>query len=412
MDGIKLKIAEGVYLPFRRNLLLRIVLCIAWAPLLLHYVRGVFVRVPFIGESHVDTAIAVSVIIPIICSLPAMTGKFCLLDYFFFILNAFYLLSCYVFFPENEVYLNENVPICIFCVSTYYFIGRLIDIENSWNMLLLLSVVCIFADILYFTILSPMTKAANEVMSYDNMSAAYMLLPHIALLMWSTLEKFRIWKILVALIGNLFLLSCGTRGPFLCLSVFCVIYFFFYMNFKGAIYVKAGIVTLLALLFATLNTTLYYITLLFTNFNLSTRILEHFAMGEMGNDTSRSVLRERLITALGNGDHFWGFGAFGCRNYNIVYPHFLPLDLVCTFGYVTGYILLALLFLFVATAFWLARGSKQQIFIVFLFSIGIVKLMLSNTFLLEPYFYMLIGVCASVILEKHNSKPTVQSSSL
>ena len=368
MDSVRLKIAEGVHIPFNKDLMLNIMLCVAWAPVLLHFSRGIFVRLPFIGEERVDIAIAASVVLSVICALPALINRFSLLDYLFYTLCSFYLLSAYVFFPENETFLDENVPICIFCVFTYYFVGRLIDIERMFSLLVFLSTICIFANLFYYFILS------------------------------STLEKFRIWKAFTTLIGILFLLACGTRGPFVCMGSFGLIYFFFYMNFKGAIYVKTGIVTLFALLIATFNTTLYYITFLFTNLNLSTRILEHVVTGELGNDNSRTVLRERLEEVMENVDQFWGLGPFGCRNYDIIYPHFLPLDFAVTFGYFVGYILLFLLTVLVVYALWLSRGSKRQVFIIFLISLGILKLFLSNTFLTEPFFFMLIGVCITEII--------------
>lgn len=378
--------------------MLNIMLCIAWAPLLLHYLRGVYIRLPFIGPEHIDKAIVISVVLSVLCSLPALINRFCLIDYLFYFLSVFYILSCYVFYPENEIFLNENALVCIFCVFTYYFVGRLIDIEKFFSVMIILSTLCIFADIYYYFIFSPQSKAANEVMDYDNMNGAYQVLPHIALLLWSLLEKFRIWKAVVFVIGNLFLLSCGTRGPFACLGFFGIIYFFFYMNFKGAIYVKAGIITVLVIFFAALNSMLYYITVFFTNLNLSTRILEQIVMGELGNDSYRSVLRERIESVLENGDHFWGLGAFGCRNYDVIYAHFLPLDLVSTFGYFAGYTLLFLLFALIGIAFWRSRGTKRQVFIVFMFSISIIKLFLSNTFIMEPYFYMLIGVCMTELI--------------
>ena len=398
MDSVRLKIAEGVHIPFNKDLMLNIMLCVAWAPVLLHFSRGIFVRLPFIGEERVDIAIAASVVLSVICALPALINRFSLLDYLFYTLCSFYLLSAYVFFPENETFLDENVPLCIFCVFTYYFVGRLIDIERMFSLLVFLSTICIFANLFYYFILSPINKTANEVMGNDNMNAAYSALPHVCLLLWSTLEKFRIWKAFTTLIGILFLLACGTRGPFVCMGSFGLIYFFFYMNFKGAIYVKTGIVTLFALLIATFNTTLYYITFLFTNLNLSTRILEHFVTGELGNDNSRTVLRERLEEVMENVDQFWGLGPFGCRNYDIIYPHFLPLDFAVTFGYFVGYILLFLLTALVVYALWLSRGSKRQVFIIFLISLGILKLFLSNTFLTEPFFFMLIGVCITEII--------------
>ena len=398
MDCVKLKIAEGVYIPFYKELMLDILLCIAWAPLLLHYMRGVYIRLPFIGEEHIDKAIAISVVLTVVCSLPALINRFSLFDYIFYLLNALYLLSCYVFFPENAPFLDENISICIFCVFTYYFIGRLIDIEHLWNMLVFLSAICIFADIFYYFVLSPINKVADAVMGNDNMNASYAALPHVLFLMWSTMQKFRIWKLLVVAVGILFLLSCGTRGPFLALAFFGIIYFFFYMNFKGAIYVKTGIVTLFALFLATLNSTLYYITFLFMNLNLSTRILENLVTGELGNYSTRSIIRDELEEIMEKGDHFRGLGAFGSNNYNIVYAHFLPLDLAVTFGYFLGYILLFLLAALFVMAFWLSRGTKRQIFIIYMFSISILKLLFSNTFLLEPYFYMFIGVCMTEII--------------
>lgn len=400
MNSVKLKIAEGIYIPFHKELMLNIMLCIAWTPLLLHYLRGVYIRLPFVGAEHIDKAIFITVTISVICSLPALINRFTLIDYLFYILSVFYILSCYVFFPENETYLDEFVYVCIFQVFTYYFVGRVINIENLFNTLVILSAISIFADIFYYLILSPQYKAADQIMRDDNMNGAYMVLPHVAMLMWSTLEKFRLWKVFVTVTGILFMLSCGTRGPFACLGFFTIIYFFFYMNFKGAIYIKAGIITTLVLLAATFNTTLFHITRLFTKFNLSTRILEHYATGELSNDTSRSVLRDRLQYVLDNGDHFWGLGAFGSRNYNVVYTHFLPLDLAATYGYFLGYLLLFFLIALIAKAIWLSRGTKRQVFIIFMISISIIKLLLSNTFLLEPYFYMLIGVCMAEILNK------------
>ena len=378
--------------------MLKITLCIAWAPLLLLYLRGVYIRLPFIGQDNYETAIVVSVVLPIICSLPAIINRFCLIDYLFYIINVFYLLSCYVFFPENKPYLDEYVLFCCFNVFPYYFVGRLLDIENFFKTLIILSVICIFADIYYYLIFSPQNRGASEGVLFDNMYGAYLALPHVALMMWATLEKFRIWKALITVIGILFLLSCGTRGTFVCLGVFGIIYFFFYMKFKGAIYVKIGIISAFALLIATLNSTMYYIAQFFTDFNLSTRILEKFVEGDLGNDSSRSILRAKLEHVMENGDHFWGLGAFGCRNYNIVYPHFLPLDFAVTYGYFIGYILLFLLLALFLYALWLSRGSKRQIFIIYMFSISIIKLLISNTFLQEPYFYMFIGVCVTEII--------------
>ncbi len=398
---MEIKFVDGVSITVRKDLMLNVTLCVIWASMLLMYVKGILNRFPVIGEYSAEVLIAGGVL-SVILSIPAILNKFCLIDYLFYGLNVFYLLSCYVFFPENAAYLDEEALTCIFCVFTYYFVGRLVNIDDFFNIFLFLSAVCIVMDLLYFLLYAQANKNMEEVAGEDNMYVAYRLLPHVALLLWSTLEKFRLWKAAVFFVGVLFLLSCGTRGPLVCLAFLGLVYFFFFMKFKGAIYVKMGIVSLSLLLLINLEGILLSLASTFTNLKLSTRILEKMITGELGNDSNRSVLRNELEHVMSEGEHFWGLGAFGCRNYDIIYPHFLPLDFACTYGYVLGYALLMLLFVLIGYSLWLSKGTKAQIFIVLLISISIVKLFISNSFLLEPYFYMLIGVCVKVVLDWHS----------
>lgn len=394
---MRLTISDKIQVPLNEDLSLRALLGVVWAAMLLLYARGIINHLPILGD-NTDIVLYTIVIIPIIFATPKLIKKFCLADYLFYFLIVSYYLSCYFFFPENSQNLTENAFTCIFCVYTYYFVGRIIDIDNLFDFFLCLSTICILYDLFYFLIYAPGNKNMDEVAGADNMYAAYQVLPHVALLLWSTLEKFKIWKLITLLSGILFMLSCGTRGPLVCLGFFGVIYFFLYMNFKGAIYAKMAIVTISLLIWAFLREIAMFLFELFTELQLSTRIIEKFIIGDLSNDSYRSVLRDKIYDVLGSGEHFWGLGIFGCRNYGVIYPHFMPLDFVCTFGYWGGYILLFLLLLFIGWAFWLTRGRRVQVFILLLFTLGIVKLMLSNSFVLEPYFYMLIGACAKEII--------------
>jgi len=400
---ITLKIARGISVSLDKELMIHITMGIAWASMLLFYVRGVVLKLPFLKD-YVDEVHVALVVIPVVLSLPTLIFKFSVFDFLFYILNVSYLFSCYIFFPENSNYLDENALTCVFCIFTYYFVGRVVDIEKYFNYFLTLSSICILADLYYFLIYMPQHKSMNNVDLYDNMWAGYQALPHVALLLWSMMERFRIWKLLVFIAGVLFLLSCGTRGPLACLALFGTIYFLFYMQFKGAAYVKTALIALFTIFVAYMHTIVSFLGNTFVKLSLSTRILEKFITGELGDDTYRSSLRDRLNDVLINGSHYWGLGAFGCRNYNIIYPHFLPLDFACTFGYVIGYALFSAISLILVYAIWKTRGTRKQIFIILLFCIGYAKLFLSNTFLLEPYFYMLIGVCVKEAIFSDSSK--------
>lgn len=98
----------------------------------------------------------------------------------------------------------------------------------------------------------------------------------------------------------------------------------------------------------------------------------------------------------------WGFLDVGIMTLStLIYYTWI---FFCSYGYFVGSILLILLFGVIAWAFWITRGKTEQVFIVFLFSISIIKLMLSGTYILEPFFYFLIGACAKVIFFRNSSE--------
>ena len=380
-----------------RESMLNLLLCVVWASALIPFFRGIINHLPILGE-HTDAIIPLFYIIPAILALPALINRFSLADYLFFFALVFYYVANYVFFPDNTFYLNENAFLCLCCVYPFYFLGRVVDIDKLFNTFLILSVLCICMNLFYFLVYAPGNKNMDEVAGADNMFAAYQALPHVTMLLWATLEKFRVWKAVVFVLGVLFLLSCGTRGPLVCLGFFGLVYFFFYMNFKGAVYVKIGIISLALLVLAFLRDIALFFYQTFTELQLSTRIIEKFIIGDLSNDSFRSVLREKIYSVLDNGNHFWGLGLFGCKNYGVVYPHFLPLDLACTFGYMTGYTLLILLLLLIGWSLWITKGKRVQLLIIMLFSIAIVKLLMTGSFANEPYLYMLIGVCVREVV--------------
>lgn len=373
--------------------MLTVLLCIVWASSLVGYSKGIINRLPLLGDFAEQTQAAIFVI-PMLLALPALLKRFCLADYLFFFVCAFYYGWCYVAYPENSVFLTEHAFQCFCCVFPYYFLGRLVDIERFYNLFMWLSVACILMDLFYFLVYAPGQKNMEEVAGDDNMYRAYQSLPHVAMLLWAMLHEFRIWKAVMFFLGTMFLLSCGTRGPLVCLGFFGFVYFLFYMNFRGAIYVKGVIVSLVALTVVFLREIALFLAQTFLGLNLSTRIMEKIVFGGLGNDTYRGDLREILYAALERGDHFFGLGLFGCGNYGINYPHFMPLDFFCTFGYLLGSILMLLLSVLIGWAFLRSEVKLSKVFILFLFSMGIIKLMFSSTFVCEPFFFMLIGFCA------------------
>lgn len=80
------------------------------------YLRGVFVRIPLFKD-NVEIAFIIYFATPVMLALPSLINKFSLGDYLFYILNIFYLLANYVYFPENTAYLDENVDMYFLYIS-------------------------------------------------------------------------------------------------------------------------------------------------------------------------------------------------------------------------------------------------------------------------------------------------------
>ena len=405
---MKVEIGNFISFKFDRESLLTLLICVVWASMLFTFARGIINRLPVLGD-HTEAIIVIVTVTAIVMAVPSLINKFCLADYLFFFALVFYYVANYVFFPDNAPFLTENAYMCLCCVFPYYFIGRVIDIDKLFNLFVLLSVVCIYMDLFYYLVYSPGNKIVATSQTYDNMFTAYQSLPHVAMLMWATLRKFSIFKAVTTLLGILFLFSCGTRGTLVCLGFFTIIYFLFYMNFKGAIYVKSVIVAVVLVTVAFLKEIAVYLFGVFTNFNLSTRIIEKFVYGDLGNDTQRGALRDIIYKTLESGDYPLGMGVFGSVTRYNFYAHFLPLDLASTFGFIIASIILLLLFLLIGRAYWAANDKITREFILFTFSISIIKLMFSSTFLLEPFFFLLIGICVRILIIRRMSSPVYYS---
>ena len=83
-----------------------------------------------------------------------------------------------------------------------------------------------------------------------------------------------------------------------------------------------------------------YMAFLFTGLNLSTRILDKFISGELGNDSGRSSIKIVFYKILDNSDSITGIGYFGSQRFGYIYPHDIILDFQLSYGYVLGDILL------------------------------------------------------------------------
>lgn len=383
---------------FTKEAMVNVVVCITWVSMLLMFVRAIATRLPGLSD-HGELAEAMVVIIPIILSIPMIWKRYTIADFLFYL--AWLLLFCfnYIVYPQNADGLEEWAFPCLCCAIPCYFIGRIIDINKYWTIFVWLSGICIVVDMLYYmTFVQSMksAKEAAEIMSQDNMYASYQLLPHVFMMVWATIRRFNIFTLLLSILGVVMILSFGSRGPMACLGFFCLVHFFCFMNFKYSTYVKVGIVGLCGLAMPFLVEISLALRNFFDDLGLSTRIVDRILRGGLTHDTGRGAIRDKLYYILDNSDNIFGFGLLGSQRFDIIYAHNLFCDVFFSFGYYLGGLLLIALFTLIIWGVIKARGIERQ-FLLFLFSMSIIKLMVSNTFIADPFLYMLIGYSVYVI---------------
>ena len=381
--------------------MLNLLICIVWASKLLDVARGVINRLPVLCD-YTDQIEVALVAIPTLLALPILLTKYTIRDYTFYIICVLVYLANFFIYPNNVDSLAENALFCIFAVFPCYFIGRVLDIEKFFTIFVILAGICIVWDVFYFVYFVQSTKSLKEMQSVlleDNMGAAYLLLPHVIFMIWATMKKFSVVNAMLSIIGTVAILSYGSRGPLACIGVFTIVYFFLLMKFKYSVYIKAGIITLVVIAFSFTQQFALFFKILFTDLNLSTRIIDRVLTGGLANDSGRSWIQDKLYGLLDNSESFFGLGLFGSQRYGIIYSHNFFCDVFITFGYITGALLLLLLLAVYIGGFITCKTEYEKGFILLLTASTLVKLFLSSTFLFEPLFFLLIGFCIKNIVE-------------
>ena len=385
-----------------KDVFLNIFMCIVWGNMLLGYTRGIINHLPLLNQ-YTDQVIIAIVLIPLFLSIPLLINKFTLFDYTFFAFLIVIYVTNYAIHPENTEYLNKNAYNCLCLASPMYFWGRTAE-EKYYKIFTYISIICIAMGVFYFAHYAQIAKNISDVASDDNMYAAYNILPHVTLLLWNSLNRFNILHIVFMIVGVLFLLSCGTRGPLVCLAFFGIIYFIFFMNFKFAFLIKGIILSIAGIMLLFLHEIISYMAFMFTGLNLSTRILDKIISGELGNDSGRSSIKIYFYKILDNSDSITGMGYFASQRFGYIYPHDIILDFQLSYGYVLGDILLEGICCLCVLAIYYSKTKHERCMIIMMFSFTIIKLFLSSTFLTEMFFYALIGYCCKILLDNKNAK--------
>lgn len=262
------------------------------------------------------------------------------LNEFFFVL--FIVLSiaftC-ILYPENTQYIFDKTNFwqTIFPCVRYFFVGLIFvadkDIMETIGKASCIGIIIECAFVVFY-------MAPRGLLTDDEMSRAYQLLPNVMFALCYAFDSKKIFGWICSIIGIAYIFAMGTRGPVIILLVYFIIKFLQVSSNKTWIKVlTVGIVASIGALFLSSNG--YFLLLNFLKIQLSavglsTRVIDLAINGTViSHMAGRDELYEIGLRKIQERP-LWGYGVYGewpWIGWNI---HNMYLEILIHFGVIIG----------------------------------------------------------------------------
>ncbi len=392
----------------------RIFLAFLWSKeILLNYFRGFLLKIPVLSATS-DYIIPAVLFLMFLLSYKTIAERLRGSDFVFVMGCILVYVASYLFFKRNRDFFRmEWVDFIIGCLP-FYFVGvamRADEEETIIRWLYWISCISTVAFTVYILFINEMEDLA---LSAGDMDSAYNMLPHACLLFYFMIKDFRLWKCLLFFLAVVCILMMGTRGALLCLLVFIVLATAVTIRFQRPIVLLCmSVVCILFVTFSELTDLLiegaYSIG---ETFGLSTRIFDKLLSGNFVVSDARVYLRQRVNYYL-LANPLVGYGIYGDR---VVtggqYAHNLFVEIFAQFGLLMGTILVVSLVVlsYRGIRYIFKSGDRNAQLVSLLLMSCCFKLMVSSSYLREPFFWLLIGYFAAVCRERSLSLQLTRNS--
>ena len=361
------------------------------------YVSILCLKIPFLGflRYSLFPILVFLAVLPLFGELmrnvkvPDMVVSLCIM--------AFCLVQLFSY-SDNLAMIAESWSTLLFGCAGAYIVGLSWNLEGRLfgkdfrQLFYIVSILGLAISILY-TIYNTVTQ--HESTAVYDMGTAYRVLICCLAIIYFCVKSPTAVNLFLTFAAFIYLIALGTRGPILISCVFLCVCLF--RRYRGVEKLKLMIP---AALFGFLGFHLERILMVFydwfSQLGLSTRILEKLLTGEFTQSLSRQSLQSKLIDAL-NQRPLLGYGLFADRQIVDVYAHNILVEFWMDFGYLFGTALLVALLTAVLLAYFKTKAEDDKMVIMILFSVTVFKLMFSGSYLTEPFLFLLLGICVSIL---------------
>lgn len=330
-------------------------------------------------------------------------------DFLFVIKSLMLFLLLWVgsglLFSDNVQYLKENAGQFFIYVLPFCWFGHYVIRSGMYlnSFLKICRVKLFFALISQIIIL---LYPSADIFGGDYMDAANAMLVGIIGTYYLTARDKRKFDMLLSVLSTFVILICGSRGVFLSLCFFWILYLVY-----GQIKKKALYITLLAalgvLVSLFVNPILLAIEKVASNLGFSVHLISALINNNMFEDSNRIKLIEFFWNAIFRKP--FGYGVMGDRYisyktgfyYKPIYPHNIMLEVAINFGIFIGLFLVLWFLMKCIKCFYQKSDVELKATVMVLLSCCIVRLMFSSSYWNDQMFFMLIGVFCAISRKRY-----------
>jgi hypothetical protein len=312
---------------------------------------------------------------------------------------SFYYLSPTIY-PNTRLYVENTFSIFALQTLPFYILALLIDFHRDKTALTIISKLQLVMTALI--ILLSMRGFINNSLKGDDMGMSYSVLFPAMFLYYTYSETKNKLDLMFFLLGVAMILVFGTRGPFLCLIVFLLVFLF--LNYRQNAVMTINLLLVIGAIFIFLRPIMIVLMFLTRMVGLSTRIFESYLEDNLlnyENSSGRNEIHEILWNYIINDRGGIGYGFGSDRIISGFYAHNLVYEVWTDFGLYIGTFLLILFVFFIVKTFRKAYGSDSFNLFLMLLICSVGRLMLSSSYLQDLQFYFLIGFCVNILRSRN-----------
>ncbi|MBR2886274.1 MAG: O-antigen ligase family protein [Clostridia bacterium] len=393
--GVALKLNMPAATP---KTMFRFLVLVFWTQhTILRYVEEVIERLPFVSR-FAPYFIPVLFMSLLALSLPYIVRQIRTADVMFALFVVLVVVMTLLIYPDSKEYISPQLWRIFGMSVPLYFVGVIYDNEEIKKDLFWCSLVGVFVTLLY----QLYSLSSGRVLESDNMNASYNVLPSVMYLVYWAIINNGMKNWLIAFAASVLPFIFGTRGPIIAIAVFCAIGLIYRFSKIKNIAIKIVlilIVGVMAVYISSGNRILEWAEILskrFGEIGFSTRIFDFFIEDQLAESAGRERIREAVWKAIKQ-KAILGYGFMGDRSITGGYVHNIVFEYWCSYGVFVGSAALAFTVVMPLKAMLRSKGTDNLWLIIMFTCMVFIKLMVSSSYVFEPYFYLLIGLSVGVI---------------